>query len=76
MVTDCYVLHAKYLDSAFRIFEESDVLDLVCDSEKEDHDQGEVDDICNSENDHIPSTDVKIQDAGYTDEEDDAIVTH
>lgn len=39
------MLHAKSLDSAFRIFQESDVLDLVRNSDEEDDNQGEVDDM-------------------------------
>lgn len=45
MVSDCYVLQAKVLKSASRIFEDSYGLDLVPDRDEENHDQSKVDAI-------------------------------
>lgn len=63
MLAYCYVLYAKSLDSAFRIFEGSDVLDLVRDSDEGDLYKGEVDDMCNADNDLILNTNVEGQDS-------------
>lgn len=51
-------------------------MDFVHDSDEEDHEQGEVGNMCNAENDITLNTTAEDQDAGYTDEDDGAIVTH
>lgn len=51
-------------------------MDLVRDSDEEDHDQGEEEDLSYAKKDSILNTDAEGQDAGYTDEDVGAIVMY